>query len=119
VEEPLALADALRANASPGRAVLVDCLTLWLTNVLLAGGDPAAEAERLAGAASGLPGPAILVSNEVGQGIVPATALGRRFRDAHGRLNQHVAAACDAVVLVAAGCPTLIKPAPMFSISLA
>jgi adenosylcobinamide kinase/adenosylcobinamide-phosphate guanylyltransferase len=118
-EVPLALAEAVARHTAPERVVLVDCLTLWLTNVILSEHDPEAACETLIEAIARAAGPLILVSNEVGQGIVPATALGRGFRDAHGRLNQQVAAACDAVVLVAAGCPTLIKPAPAFSISLA
>jgi adenosyl cobinamide kinase/adenosyl cobinamide phosphate guanylyltransferase/ribosomal protein S18 acetylase RimI-like enzyme len=109
VEEPLDLAGALRASAGPGRAVLVDCLTLWLTNVLLAGREPDAEAERLAAAAADLPGPAVLVSNEVGQGVVPANALARRFVDEAGRLHQRLAAAADEVVLVTAGLPLRLK----------
>jgi adenosylcobinamide kinase / adenosylcobinamide-phosphate guanylyltransferase len=109
VEEPLALADALRANAAPGRAVLVDCLTLWLTNVLLAGRDPAGEARHLAEAAGALAGPAVLVSNEVGQGVVPASALARRFVDEAGRLHQRLAAAAQEVVLVTAGLPLHLK----------
>jgi adenosylcobinamide kinase/adenosylcobinamide-phosphate guanylyltransferase len=109
VEEPLELPEALRASAAPGRAVLVDCLTLWLTNLLLAGRDPAAEAGRLLDAAAGLPGPAVLVSNEVGHGVVPANALARRFVDEAGRLHQRLAAAAQEVVLVTAGLPLWLK----------
>ena len=110
VEEPLALVEALAAR--PGRATLVDCLTLWLTNLMHAGRDVEAEVARLSGSIGALEGPAIFVSNEVGLGLVPETKLGREFRDWQGRLNQEAARACDAVVLVAAGLPTLIKPAP-------
>ena len=112
VEEPLALAEALAAAARPGRAALVDCLTLWLSNLMLAGRDVGAEIARLAEAIGALEGPAVLVSNEVGLGLVPETELGREFRDWQGRANRMVAQACDAVVVVAAGLPTLTKPAP-------
>ena len=118
VEEPLALAEALGREAAPGRIVLVDCLTLWLTNVML--GAPqgrAAEAVEaacsgLAAALPGLAGDVILVSNEVGWGIVPDNRLARDFRDAQGRLNQRVAEACDRAVLVAAGLPLSLKAPP-------
>lgn len=107
VEEPVALADALAREASSDACVLVDCLTLWLTNVLLAGRE--AEIERFLTALPALPGRVILVSNEVGWSIVPENALARRFRDEQGRLNQRVAAACDRVTLVAAGLPLSLK----------
>lgn len=110
VDAPRDLAAALRAQTGPGRVVLVDCLTLWLTNILLAGDDVEAAGETLAGTLPTLPGPAVLVSNEVGGGIVPENALARAFRDAQGRLNQRMAAACDTVVLVSAGLPLLLKP---------
>ena len=107
VEEPVALADALAREAASDACVLVDCLTLWLTNVLLAGRD--AEIDRFLAALPALPGRILLVSNEVGWGIVPENALARRFRDEQGRLNQRVAAACDRVTLVAAGLPLSLK----------
>lgn len=109
VEEPLDLPEALGRAASPDRAVLVDCLTLWLTNVLLAEREPEREADRLLAGLAGLGGPAVLVSNEVGWGVVPANALARRFADEAGRLHQRVAAVADAVVLVAAGLPLRLK----------
>ena len=117
-EEPLALAGALTREARSGRVMLVDCLTLWLSNCLFAGRDPADEIKRLCEALGALGGPVILVSNEVGAGLVPETKLGRDFRDWQGRLNQDAARACDAVVLVAAGLPTLLKPAPVLRIAL-
>ena len=112
VDAPFALAAALTEEAAPGRIVLADCLTLWLSNLMLRGDDIEAATADLAARLRRLPGPAILVSNEVGSGIVPANALGRRFRDAQGRLNQAMAAAARAVVLVTAGLPLQIKPAP-------
>jgi len=111
-EEPLDLAEVLAAEARPGRVVLVDCLTLWLTNLMFSGRDVESEIAGLARAVGALGGPAILVSNEVGLSIVPETRLGRDFRDLQGRANAAVARASDAVVFVAAGLPRLIKPAP-------
>lgn len=90
--------------------VLVDCLTLWLSNLMLADRDWRSEADSLCVALAGRSGPTVLVSNETGLGIVPESALGRRFRDAQGMLNQQVAAASDAVVFVAAGLPLVMKP---------
>lgn len=110
--EPLELAEALAANARPGRAVLVDCLTLWVSNLMLAGRDVEAEIARLTRTIGLVEGPAVFVSNEVGLGLVPETKLGREFRDWQGFANREAAKACDAVVLVAAGLPTLLKPAP-------
>jgi len=117
-DAPLDLADAIRAQTAPGQSVLVDCLTLWLSNVVLAERDPKREADRLIEAVQEAQGPLILVSNEVGQGIVPSTPLGRAFRDEQGRLNQRMAEICDAVVFVAAGCPILLKPAPPLQLRL-
>ena len=112
VEEPLALVETLVAETGRDRIVLVDCVTFWLANLLFAGGDPGSETERLVAAIGSLAGPVIFVANEVGFGIVPDTAMGRRFRDAQGWLNQRLAAACDHVVLVAAGLPLVLKPRP-------
>ncbi len=112
LEEPLALGAALRAQARSDRVLLVDCLTFWLANAMFAGADLVGETARLCEAIGVLKGPAVLVSNEVGAGIVPATPSGRAFRDWHGRLNQDVAHACDGVVHVVAGLPTLLKPSP-------
>jgi adenosylcobinamide kinase/adenosylcobinamide-phosphate guanylyltransferase len=113
VEEPLALLDCLAREAARERAVVVDCLTLWLSNLMHAGQDDEAETRKLAAWLPRADGPIILVSNEVGLGLVPETPLGRRFRDAQGRLNQRVAAAVDSVVFIAAGLPLWLKhPAP-------
>ncbi len=111
VEEPLALTAALHREAREGRVVVVDCATLWLSNLLLGEADLAQATDELAHSLARLAGPAIFVSNEVGLGIVPDNALARAFRDAQGRLNQALAKACDAVVLVSAGIPLRLKPA--------
>jgi adenosylcobinamide kinase/adenosylcobinamide-phosphate guanylyltransferase len=109
VEAPRDLAATLAAVARPDRPVLVDCLTLWLSNALLADADLAAETGGLLRCLGELAGPVVLVANEVGLGIVPDNALARRFRDAAGRLNQAIAARADRVVLVAAGLPLVLK----------
>ncbi len=111
IEEPLALAGTLRAEARAGRAVLVDCLTLWLANLMAAGRDAGAEGAALAAALARADGPVVLVSNEVGQGIVPDNPLARRFRDAAGTLHQRVAAAAGRVVFVTAGLARTLKDA--------
>lgn len=110
IEEPRALAALLAGESGPQRFIVVDCLTLWLANLTFADADVDAETRALVAALGGAKGPIALVSNEVGSGIVPETALGRRFRDAQGRLNQALAAACDRVVLVVAGLPLPLKP---------
>lgn len=109
-EAPLDLVAALAEEARPGRAALVDCVTLWLSNLLLAGRDMEAATAELAALVPALVGPVIFVSNEVGQGVVPPSKLGRRFQDGQGRANQALAVVCDAVVLVTAGLPRLLKP---------
>lgn len=109
VECPLALAEEIAAHAVPDAVLLVDCLTLWLSNLMMAGADVVAETGRLVDAIAAAPGTLLLVSNEVGQGIVPDNALARRFRDEAGRLNQAVARAADAVWFVTAGIPARLK----------
>ena len=111
VEEPLELVDALERETAHGRAVLVDCLTLWLSNLMFAGRDPEGEARRLTRFLGVARCPVVLVSNEVGLGLVPETPLGRSFRDAQGRLNQIVAATVPNVVFIAAGLPLWLKRA--------
>jgi adenosylcobinamide kinase/adenosylcobinamide-phosphate guanylyltransferase len=110
---PIALAEAVAAATGP---VLVDCLTLWLTNLILAEADLVADLEAataaLLAACAAAPGPVVLVGNEVGLGIVPDNALARRFRDAAGRLHQRLAAQADRVVLTVAGLPMIVKPQP-------
>lgn len=107
VDAPIELAAALEA-AGEG-AVLVDCLTLWLTNHVLAGHDLGAQCARLVDVLSRPRGAWFVVSNEVGMGIVPENALARRFRDEAGRLNQQVAAIAHRVVLTVAGVPVQVK----------
>ena len=108
VEVPHDLAGALAALAS-GAPILVDCLTLWLSNRMLAGADMDAEIDRLESALDRRTGPVVLVSNEVGSGIVPDNELARRFRDLQGRLNQRLAARAELVVLMVAGLPIVVK----------
>ena len=110
VEVPLALTEALEAESRPGAALLVDCLTLWLSNLMEAGRDIATETQRLVACLGRLEGRTVLVSNEVGLGIVPENAAARAFRDHAGRLNQAAAAAAGRVVFVAAGLPLVLKP---------
>lgn len=112
VEAPLALVEALDRLAAARAIVLVDCLTLWLSNLIEAGRAPEAEAKRLIAALPALAGPAVFVSNEVGLGIVPDNPLARRFRDAAGQLNQGLAEAADRVVFIAAGLPLVLKGDP-------
>lgn len=109
VEEPLALAAVLRAQAAPDRCLLVDCLTLWLGNLLIDEPRLQQEIDALYATLPQLSGEILLVSNEVGWGIVPDNALARRFRDEAGRLHQQLAALCDRVTLVVAGLPLALK----------
>jgi len=111
IEEPLELAAALRAAARADRAIVVDCLTLWVSNLFDAGRPLEPAFQDLVAALAALSCPAILVSNEVGSGIIPANELARRYADALGQLNQRVAAAVERVVLMTAGQPILVKPA--------
>jgi adenosylcobinamide kinase/adenosylcobinamide-phosphate guanylyltransferase len=108
VEAPHDLADALEA-APAGAAVLVDCLTLWLSNLMEPGFDVEAQTARLQEALAGRAGPTVLVSNEVGLGIVPDNALARRFRDLQGTLNQRLAAQAVRVIMMVAGVPVAVK----------
>ncbi len=107
VDAPLELANAI-ADADGG-PVLVDCLTLWLTNVMLAERDTPAERAALIATCRTVSGPLVLVSNEVGLGIVPDNALARWFRDEAGRLHQDLAARADSVILMVAGIPMQVK----------
>jgi adenosylcobinamide kinase/adenosylcobinamide-phosphate guanylyltransferase len=109
VEAPLDLGAAVVAETEQGAAVLVDCLTLWLSNLMAAGRDPAQETEDLVRALGQAGGPVVFVSNEVGMGIVPDNALARAFRDHAGRLNQRIAEIANSVFFVAAGLPLRLK----------
>jgi adenosylcobinamide kinase/adenosylcobinamide-phosphate guanylyltransferase len=122
VEEPVDLADALARNSAADTLVVVDCLTLWLTNLVMPAGSPDPEvgplslweragvrAATLAEAIHTHTGPLILVSNEIGLGVIPMGPEVRAFVDALGRLNQQVASACDRVTLMAAGLPLTLK----------
>ena len=108
IEAPFDPATALVAQ-DPAGIVLLDCVTLWLTNVLLADHDVTAAGDALLAALATCPCPVVVVSNEVGQGIVPDNALSRRFRAAQGHLNQRLARQADTVVAVMAGLPLALK----------
>lgn len=103
IEAPIALADALASEDRPDVVMLVDCLTLWTSNLLLKDAPCTAQFDELIRTLDKLQGRVVLVSNEVGQGIVPDNALARRFRDAAGLLHQRVAACVDSVDIVMAG----------------
>ena len=114
VEEPLELATAIRTWAAPQSIVLIDCLTMWVSNTLLEVGDndpqkTTARTDRLVKALQSAPGPVILVTNEVGAGIVPENRLARRFRDAAGSVNQQVAAVATCVFWMVAGIAVKVK----------
>lgn len=109
VEERLDLAGVLEREAGPDRVLVIDCLTLWLSNTMFAECDVEAEIERIVTAFAAVGGPVIAVSNEVGLGIVPENALARRFRDLQGRLNRRMAAVADRVTLVVAGLEVVAK----------
>lgn len=115
IEEPRALARVLQEQAAPDRCLLVDCLTLWLSNLLGADDPELLPRERRAflGLLPQLPGHIILVSNETGLGIVPLGVLARRFCDEAGWLHQELAQQCDRVLLTVAGLPQLLKGKPL------
>lgn len=118
IEAPFELASAVAAEAREDAAVLVDCLTLWLSNLIAADRDVDNAAKGLVDALATVTGPVVIVSNEVGAGIIPDNPLARRYADSLGTLNQRVAAAVGRVVFVAAGQPLLIKPPQPREISL-
>lgn len=115
IEEPIELARVLRESANAERCLLVDCLTLWLTNLLMLEDDARllAEREALLDCLSGLPGRIILVSNESGLGVVPMGELTRRYVDEAGWLHQAIAERCHRVVFTVAGLPMLLKGTPL------
>jgi len=108
VEEPVEVAAAMR-TAPSGQPILIDCATLWLTNLILGDFDVAAYSKILLEAAASTKNPVVIVSNEVGQGIVPDNALARQFRNAQGILNQQIALQAELVVAVMAGLPLSLK----------
>jgi len=108
IEEPLDIAGALAA-APTDEPVLIDCATLWLTNVILGDHDLQTAKDVFVDAVSNADRPVVIVSNETGQGIVPENALARRFRQAQGQLNQDIAARAGLVVAVMAGLPLVLK----------
>jgi len=109
IEAPLEVAAAIAMRSTPRTVILVDCLTLWATNLILGDHDVTAATTALIDAIRAAPGPVILVANEVGFGIVPENALARRFRDEAGIINQRIAAVVSEVQLVAAGIPLKLK----------
>lgn len=115
IEEPVRLATALREHATAGHCILVDCLTLWLTNLLMAEDTAALEHERaeLLDALPSVPGHIILVSNETNMGVTPLSELTRRYCDEAGRLHQDLAQICEHVTLTVAGLPHILKGKPV------
>jgi adenosylcobinamide kinase/adenosylcobinamide-phosphate guanylyltransferase len=112
IEEPLKLAEALEKAREMAQPVLVDCLTLWLSNLVHAGVDVDEATDDAVAALNDLGMPVVFISNELGLGIVPETALGRSFRDAMGRLNMRMAERADRVLFMAAGLPLVMKDRP-------
>lgn len=109
LEEPDDLEGALQRVAQSGRVILVDCLTLWITNLMMAEDDIAVRSAALCSVLADIGGPVVLISNEVGLGIVPDNRMAREFRDHAGRLHQDVAAIADTVYFIAAGLPLKMK----------
>jgi adenosylcobinamide kinase/adenosylcobinamide-phosphate guanylyltransferase len=112
MEEPVKLAEMLEKAAENGHPILVDCLTLWLSNLIHAGIDVDEATDELVAALADLSVPVVFVSNELGLGIVPETPLGRSFRDAMGRLNIRMAERADRVIFMTAGLPLVMKDRP-------
>jgi adenosylcobinamide kinase/adenosylcobinamide-phosphate guanylyltransferase len=108
-EEPTDLVGILERISRPDRIVVIDCLTIWLSNLFLKEIDHASEVAKLAAWVKERAFPLILVSNELGMGLIPETSFGRGFRDSHGRMNQILAAVCDNVTFVVAGLPLIFK----------
>jgi adenosylcobinamide kinase/adenosylcobinamide-phosphate guanylyltransferase len=112
LEVSLSLPQAIRENSSPDHVILVDCLTLWINNLIMENDDPETidmSVEQLVRSLEKAQGPVILVSNEVGTGIVPENRLARLFRDVAGFANQKIAACADRVIWMVAGIPVEIK----------
>lgn len=108
IEEPVAISRVI-LERKPDEVLLIDCLTLWITNLVLGEREISEMCDELVDAIRSAPCPIVLVTNEVGQGIVPDNALSRQFRAAQGRLNQSIAAECDHVIAVMAGLPLVLK----------
>ena len=116
VEEPIALAEAVEAAAANADVIVVDCLTLWVSNLLVKGIGPVEIADRfgqLEAVLDGLPTPVVLVTNEVGMGLVPETPLGRQFRDVIGNLHQRLAARADELYAALMGVVLRLQPGPV------
>ncbi|MEM9279754.1 MAG: bifunctional adenosylcobinamide kinase/adenosylcobinamide-phosphate guanylyltransferase [Pseudomonadota bacterium] len=109
VEEPLALVDAIQQSAHSGRIILVDCLTLWVTNLMMAEANVEKEVAGLVSMLRDVSVPVVLVSNEVGQGIVPDNKMAREFVDLSGKAHQAIAEVCNHVYLMTAGLPQKLK----------
>ena len=110
VEEFVEIWDVIESECREGRVVVLDCLTLWLNNLMLFERDVESDVSRLVECLDeGVEGELILVSNEIGLGLVPDTELGSEFRDVHGRMNQRVAAVCDRVLFMVSGLPVVVK----------
>ena len=113
IESPYELVETLQQQATSHRCLLVDCLTLWLSNLLCDARDTESAREALLKAVAELPGEIIFVSNEVGLGVIPMGSLSRQFVDESGRLHQSLAQQCDRVVFIAAGLPLIMKGDPL------
>lgn len=109
IEEPLALSDALMQTDFDGRAILVDCLTLWVTNLMMAKADVEVECEHLANTLLKMNVPVVLVSNEVGLSVIPENKMAREFRDYAGLVNQKIAKIANEAYFIAAGLPLKLK----------
>ncbi|WP_085901305.1 bifunctional adenosylcobinamide kinase/adenosylcobinamide-phosphate guanylyltransferase [Kiloniella majae] len=109
-EEPLDLVQCLKRIQRPDATILVDCLTLWVTNLMMEGRNPDVEGAQLVASLAELPCPVVLVSNEVGLGIVPMDKMSRDFRDYAGRLHQRLAAVVPSVTFMVSGLPMQVKP---------
>ncbi len=111
LEEPISLVNALKDNNSADAVILVDCLTLWLSNLVTKGRDIAVEIENLIQVLPLLSASVVFVSNELGLGVVPSNDAARHFRSLHGAMNQSVAASAEQVIFVTAGLPSVLKGA--------
>nr|WP_319396695.1 bifunctional adenosylcobinamide kinase/adenosylcobinamide-phosphate guanylyltransferase [uncultured Desulfobacter sp.] len=117
IEEPIRIHEAIDRACAQAKVILVDCLTLWISNLLFEQKDEAgimAAVDRLETALNRAACPVILVSNEVGYGIVPENSLARQFRDMAGLVNQRAAQFVDKVIVTMAGIPVQIKPGPVY-----